>query len=147
LFLFTIFVLEMKKNISIKNRKVKHEYIFLDAYIAGIQLFNAEIKSIRNSEVSMNDAYCYIQNREIFVKHMFLGDVRRDIKLLLKKSEIDKINKKIVKGVSVLAYELFINEKGFAKLHVIVGKGKSNYDKRISLKEKEIKKDIKNLEN
>lgn len=137
----------MKTQISIKNRKVKHEYVFLDAYIAGIQLFNTEIKFIRNAQVSMNDGYCIVDGGEIFVKNMFLGGTKRDVKLLLKKSEILKIEKKITKGVSILPYELFINEKGLAKLHIIVGKGKSNYDKRNSLKEKEIRKSLKNLEN
>lgn len=146
-----------KSNVTIKNRKASHEYLFLDTYIAGIQLIGVEIKSIRNGEVNLSEAYCIFQNGELYLKNTHISpyenagfvkvDPLRDRKLLLNKNELRKLSEGISrKGLTIVPTKMFVNERGLCKVEVCLCQGKKNYDKRESLKEKDMKKRVNNLD-
>ena len=143
----------MNIKIEILNKKAKFSYDIQSLYEAGIQLNGTEIKSIRNNDAIIKDSYCIVTNNEIFVKNMHIAkyklsmienyEPKRDRKLLLKRSEINKIEKMIQeKGMSVVPTKLFINNKGLAKLEIGIGKGKKLYDKRETIKKRESKIEI-----
>ncbi|HRU63725.1 MAG TPA: SsrA-binding protein [Paludibacteraceae bacterium] len=140
-------------NIIIKNKRANFEYEILDRYIAGIQLFGTEIKSIRDGKASLTDTYCIFINHELWVKNMHIAaysfgtynnhEVRRDRKLLLTKRELLKLERANKEsGTTIVPLKLFINEKGLAKLEIALVRGKKLYDKRQSLKEKEDQRNI-----
>lgn len=139
--------------VNIKNKKASFEYTFLERFTAGLQLTGTEIKSIRSSKVSIAEAYCHILNHELFIKGMHIAeydpgsynnhDPLRERKLLLNKAELAKIEKKLKnKGLTVVPLRVFINEKGFAKIEIALAQGKKIHDKRDSLKEKDIQRDM-----
>ena len=141
-------------NVTIKNRKVSHEYLFLDTYIAGIQLVGVEIKSIRNGEVNLSEAYCIFQNGELYLKNTHISpyenagfvkvDPLRDRKLLLNKNELRKLSAGISrKGLTIVPTKMFVNDRGLCKVEICLCQGKKNYDKRESLKEKDLKRKSK----
>ena len=143
----------MSNKISIKNSKAKFEYTFIDTYVAGIQLTGTEIKSIRNNKASIVEAYCVVQKGEVFIRNMYIQEyenrgfvnheARRDRKLLLNATEINKIERKIkTKGFALVPYKLFMTDKGWAKLEISLAKGKKLYDKREDLKDKDAKREI-----
>jgi len=145
-------------NILIKNKKATFDYEILDRFTAGIQLYGTEIKSIRAGKVSLTDTYCTFINDELWVKNMHIAtyifgtynnhEVRRDRKLLLNHKELIKLGRATKEtGLTIVPVKLFINEKGLAKLEIGLAKGKKSYDKRHALKEKEAKKDLRNLKN
>lgn len=137
-----------KSPVQIRNKKASFEYYFIDTYTAGIVLTGTEIKSIRNGKASLVDSFCFINNGEIWVKGMnispyFYGSyanhvAKRDRKLLLNKREIRRLmeDTKAV-GFTIVPVLLFIDEKGRAKLDIALARGKKEYDKRQTLKEKE----------
>lgn len=140
-------------NILIKNKRATFDYEILERYTAGIQLFGTEIKSIREGKASLSDTFCTFINDELWVRNMhiatyFFGtynnhDVRRDRKLLLTTRELHKLIKGTKEtGFTIVPTKLFINEKGLAKLEIGLARGKKNYDKRQSIKEKEDKRHI-----
>jgi SsrA-binding protein len=144
------------KSVEIKNKRAKFDYEWLDTYTAGLQLVGTEVKSIRMGKASIAEAYCYMSDGELFIKGMnvtewshgniFNHDPIRERKLLLSKRELDKIDKALKdQGVTVVPTKLFISEKGWIKLNIAVAKGKKNYDKRQSLKEKDAKRDLARL--
>ena len=136
---------------DIINRKVQFEYEVIETFTAGMQLFGSEIKSIRAGKVSMVDTFCFFKENELFVKGMnisndgvvFAPNATRDRKLLLNKKELKSLNNDLVDGLSIVPYRIFLNENGFAKLEIILGKGKKLYDKRQSIKKKDIERDLK----
>ena len=149
--------MKTSNNVTIKNRKASHEYLFFDTYIAGIQLIGVEIKSIRNGEVNLSEAYCIFQNGELYLKNTHISpyenagfvkvDPLRDRKLLLNKNELRKLSEGISrKGLTIVPTKMFINDRGLCKVEVCLCQGKKNYDKRESLKEKDIKKRVNNLD-
>jgi SsrA-binding protein len=140
-------------NVHILNKRAKFEYIILDRYTAGIQLFGTEIKSIREGKASLVDSYCAIEHGEMYVKQMHIAEYRfgsyanheakRDRKLLLQRREIRKIERATKEtGKTIIPLELFINEKGLAKMEIAVCQGKHTYDKRQSLREADDKREI-----
>ena len=140
-------------NLNIKNKKASYEYTFLEKFTAGIQLTGTEIKSIRDSKVSIAEAYCFIRKGEIFIKNMHIAeydpasynnhDPLRERKLLLNRQELKKLEKKLKnKGLTIVPLRMFINENGYAKLDIALAQGKKTHDKRDSLKEKDIQRDI-----
>jgi SsrA-binding protein len=142
---------EISKRVEIRNRKASFEYHFLETYTAGIVLRGTEIKSIRMSKVNLQDAYCFVSNGEVFIKNMHISeydlgnlrnhDPKADRKLLLKKTEIARIEKKLKdQGNTVIPVKIFINAKGLAKLEIALARGKKLYDKRESIKEKDLKR-------
>lgn len=143
----------MKNSVKIINKKAKYEYILNDSYISGIVLTGSEIKSIRNSKVSIRESFCKFTNDELFIinmnieKYGFSNDetynAKKPRKLLLNKKELSKLKKSIQqKGSSIIPYKIFINEKGLAKLEIFTATGKKLYDKRSSIKEKENKRSL-----
>jgi SsrA-binding protein len=144
------------KTINIVNRRAKFEYEFIDEYLAGMQLKGTEIKSIREGKVSLQEAYCYFRSGELYVKQMHIAPYAqgthynhaedRERKLLLSKRELDKLSSKSKeKGLSIIPRKLFINERGFAKLSIVLAKGKKMHDKRDSIKEKDVKRDMERM--
>ena len=149
--------MKTKSNICIKNKKASYEYSFLDTYIAGIQLVGVEIKSIRNGRVNLSEAYCIFQQGELYLKNAHISpyenagyikvDPLRDRKLLLNKQELRKLSEGVSrKGLTIVPTKMFINERGLCKVEICLCQGKKNYDKRESLKEKDMKKHVKNLD-
>ena len=142
-----------QSEIRILNKKAKFEYIILDRYTAGLQLFGTEIKSIREGKASLVDSYCAVEHGEMYVKQMHIAEYRfgsyanhqakRDRKLLLQRREIRKIERATKEtGKTIIPLELFINDKGFAKLEIAVCQGKHTYDKRQSLREADDKREM-----
>lgn len=149
--------MKTKSNICIKNRKASYEYSFLDTYIAGIQLVGVEIKSIRNGRVNLSESYCVFQQGELYLKNAHISpyenagyvkvDPLRDRKLLLNKTELRKLSEGISrKGLTIVPTKMFINDRGLCKVEICLCQGKKNYDKRESLKEKDMKKRVNNLD-
>jgi len=145
-----------KSDIRILNKKAKFEYIILDRFTAGIQLFGTEIKSIREGKASLVDSYCAVEHGEMYVKQMHIAEYRfgsyanheakRDRKLLLTKREIRKLDKATKDtGKTIVPLVLFINEKGLAKLEIALCQGKHAYDKRQSLREADDKREVAQL--
>ena len=147
----------MQKQINIQNKKAKFEYIFIQKYTAGIVLAGSEIKSIRNGEASISNSFCeFNENQELFIINMqiqkysassiFNHNPKASRKLLLKKNELKKLSKELKStGLTIIPIKLYINEKGIAKLIISLAKGKKLYDKRTSIKNREIKRDIDRL--
>ena len=144
-------------NVNIKNRKASYEYSFLDTYVAGIQLVGVEIKSIRNGRVNLSESFCVFQHGELYLKNTHISpyenagyikvDPLRDRKLLLNKQELRKLSEGVSrKGLTIVPTKMFINERGLCKVEICLCQGKKNYDKRESLKEKDIKKHVRNLD-
>lgn len=138
--------------IEIKNKKASFDYFIEDTYECGIVLTGTEIKSIRKGSANLKDSYARVRNNEVFLTNMFIStyeegnrfnhDERRERKLLLHKKEIYKIRDKVEReGYSLVPVKLYLKE-GKAKILLGVAKGKKLYDKRQSLKEKDIKRDI-----
>jgi len=147
---------KLKSDIRILNKKAKFEYIILDRYTAGIQLFGTEIKSIREGKASLVDSYCAFTGSELYVKQMHIAEYRfgsyanheakRDRKLLLTKRELRKLEKAAKDtGKTIIPLELFINDKGLAKMEIALCQGKHTYDKRQSLREADDKKQMDQL--
>ncbi len=144
------------KSVEIKNKRAKFDYEWLETYTAGLQLVGTEVKSIRMGKASIAEAYCYMSDGELFIKGMnvtewshgniFNHNPIRERKLLLSKRELDKIDKSLKdQGITIVPTKLFISKKGWIKLNIAVAKGKKNYDKRQSLKEKDAKRDLARL--
>ena len=140
----------MKQTINIVNKKAKFDYHFLRQEDAGIQLVGSEVKSIRAGQVSLVDSYCMFQGDELFVVGMnipgnntaYSHDPLRYRKLLLKRKELDKLKKELIKGVTIIPTRLYLNERGFLKIEVSVCKGKKEYDKRNTIKERDITRQL-----
>lgn len=146
----------MANTIEIKNRKASHEYFLEEKLTVGIVLTGTEIKSIREGKASLKEAYCFIRDRELFIKSMHVAEYKygsienhepkRDRKMLANKNEIKKFSAKVKeKGNAIIPVRLFINEKGMAKVEIALAKGKKLHDKRDSLKEKDMKRQLKDI--
>ncbi|MFZ1256416.1 MAG: SsrA-binding protein SmpB [Saprospiraceae bacterium] len=141
------------KGIEIINRKASFSYHFLQSFEAGILLSGSEVKSIKAGNANMSDAYCIIERGEVWIKNFHITEYKqsmekeynpkRDRKLLLNKSEIRKIERKIAeKGLTLIPYKMYLSERGLLKLEIIVASGKKSYDKRESIKEKDEKRNL-----
>lgn len=145
--------MKLKSNIRIENKRARFEYIILDRYVAGIQLYGTEIKSIREGKASLMDSWCQIERNELFIKQMHIAEYRfgsyanheakRTRKLLLQLKEIRKLDRATKEtGKTIIPLVLFINERGLAKLEIALCQGKHSYDKRQSLREAEDKRQV-----
>ena len=139
--------------VNIKNRKATFDYEIVETFTAGIVLTGTEIKSIRQGKVGLTDTYCAVINGEVWVKNMYIAEysfgsynnhmTHRDRKLLLNRKEIRRIAKDALQpGFSIVPLRSFINERGLAKLVIATARGKKQYDKRQSIKEREDKRSI-----
>lgn len=140
-------------NVNIKNKKATFDYEIIETFSTGIVLTGTEIKSIRESKVSLVDTYCYFIGKELWVKNMHIAEyfygsynnhnAKRERKLLLTKKELRKLAAETKNpGFTIVPTRLFINEKGLAKLVIALAKGKHQYDKRQSIKENEDKREM-----
>lgn len=141
---------------EIVNRKAKFEYSFIQMYEAGLVLTGTEVKALRLGMANLNDAYCLFDNGSLTVKSMFIAeydhgtiynhDARRDRRLLLHKSELKKLERRVTeKGLTIVPYRLFFSERGFAKLEIALAQGKKAFDKRDTIKERDNKRDLDRL--
>lgn len=139
--------------VNIRNRQASFGYELLDTYVAGLVLKGTEIKSIREGNVNLQDGYVYFNGEEAFVKGVNISpfsqgtrynqEAARDRKLLMKKSEIQKLKAKSEeKGLTIVPVRLFINDRGYAKLEIALARGKKTHDKRESIKERDIKREL-----
>ncbi len=144
---------KFEKNISIKNKRATFDYELLDTFTAGIVLTGTEIKSIRQGKASLVDTFCIVEKGEVWVKNMYIAEyfygtynnhnARRDRKLLPNRKEIRKLESAIrTSGFTVVPTRLFINDKGLAKLIVAIARGKKEYDKRNSIKDRDDKREM-----
>ncbi len=143
---------DKNKIINIKNKKAYFKYEIMENYVSGVQLVGTEIKSIRTGDVSFTDAYCYFKDNELFLKSFHISEYeqassynshepKRDRKLLLTKKELKKLSDKVKEGgLTIVPLRLFINDRGLAKFDIGLAKGKKLYDKRESIKEKDLKR-------
>ncbi|MCL2027130.1 MAG: SsrA-binding protein SmpB [Bacteroidales bacterium] len=140
-------------HIKIKNKRAEFEYFFLEKFTAGLVLRGTEIKSIRDGKANITDAYCAFFNNELFVKNMHIAEYRfgtylnhqpkAERKLLLNRKELKKLELRIKdKGLTIIPTLLFIDERGYAKLNIALAKGKKAYDKRESIKEKDLRREM-----
>ncbi|MEX0993917.1 MAG: SsrA-binding protein SmpB [Balneolaceae bacterium] len=143
---------ENKSPPTIKNRKARHEYNVEETYEAGLVLRGTEVKSIRNGKVSLDEAFAYLKNGEIWLKNMYIKpyehgsyqnhDERRERKLLLQKREIREIEKSITqKGKTFVPLKLYF-KNGYAKILMGIASGKKQYDKREDIKEKDMRREL-----
>ena len=141
------------KDVNIKNKKAFFEYQILEKFIAGIELKGTEIKSIREGKASITEGFCFFKNNELWIKGMHISEYKlgtyanhepkRERKLLLNNQELNKISKKIQdQGITIVPLRLFISKKGWAKIEISTAKGKKIHDKRNTIKERDIKRDI-----
>jgi SsrA-binding protein len=144
------------KNFSpeIRNRKASYEYSFLEKYIAGIVLTGPEVKSIREGKINMTDAFCTFEHDELYVRELNISPYKegtynnlpekRPRKLLLSRQELRKISGKLKeKGITLIPIRLFFTDRGFIKLEIALAKGKKDYDKRDSIKERDISREVR----
>jgi SsrA-binding protein len=140
-----------KAIIDIKNKRASFDYEFLDIYTAGIVLSGTEIKSIRAGKAALTDAYCYFSNNELYAKNIHIAeywwgnfsnhDPRRDRKLLLHRKELNKLQRRYKeKGLTLVVSRMFMNESGYVKLDIALARGKKAYDKRESIKAKDVRR-------
>ena len=140
-------------NINIKNKRATFDYELVETFTSGIMLTGTEIKSIRLGKASLVDTYCTFEGKGLWARNMHIApyfygsynnpDSRRDRKLLLNKNELKKIRRLTKEtGYTIIPVRMFINEKGLAKLVIAVARGKKQYDKRQSLREKEDKRSM-----
>ena len=142
-----------KVSINIKNKRATFDYVISDTYTAGIVLTGTEIKSIRLGKASLVDTYCVFTGSELWVKNMYVAEyfygsynnhtARRDRKLLLERKELRKLQQSVKNpGFTIVPTRLFINERGLAKLVIGLARGKHEYDKRETIKERDDKREM-----
>ncbi len=151
------FVMAIQKDVKIKNRKARFEYEILDTYTAGIVLAGTEIKAIREGKASIAESFCEFNDQhELFVINMtvqeyshathFNHNPKSERKLLLNRSELKKLEKEVKNsGLTIIPLLLFTNEKGLAKLQIALARGKKQYDKRETIKERDSKRDLSRI--
>ena len=144
---------KISNNIQIKNKRATFDYELLDTFTAGIVLTGTEIKSIRLGKASLVDTFCIVERGELWVKNMDVAEyfygtynnhaARRDRKLLLTRKELRKIEGAVkASGFTIVPTKLFINEKGLAKVIVAIARGKKEYDKRDSIRERDDRREM-----
>ena len=142
------------QQVRITNKRASFDYEFLEEYDAGIVLVGTEIKSIRAGKASLQDAYCYFSGGELYVRGMNIAtyfwasawsshEPLRDRKLLLTRRELKHLAQAVkTKGLTIVAVRAYINAGGYAKLHIALARGKKEYDKRQSIKEKDARREM-----
>jgi len=143
-------------NINIKNKRARYEYEFVDTHVAGIVLQGSEIKSIREGKINLQDGYCQFHNNELFVRNIHISQYEqgthfnheptRERKLLMKRKELIKLKKKSEeKGLTIIPIRVFTIDRGLAKIEIALAKGKKIHDKRQDLKEKTLKRELREI--
>ena len=148
---------ESKGSTEFRNRKASYEYFFIETWVAGIELKGTEVKSIREGKVQFTDAWCSFSGNDLFIRDLHINeyefgnlynhDPKRPRRLLLKKQELIKIKKKVQeKGLTLIPVKLFIISRGLVKIEIALARGKQTHDKRDSIKEKDIMRDMARAE-
>jgi SsrA-binding protein len=143
----------MGSDINIKNKKASFEYHLLETFTAGIKLLGTEIKSIREGKANISDSFCTFINEELYVRNLHISEyshgsfynheAKRDRKLLLTKKELKKlVIKGEDKGLTIVPLRIFISDRGFAKMDIALAQGKKAFDKRDSMKERDVKREM-----
>lgn len=146
----------VQKKVQIKNRKARFQYEILDKYTAGIVLKGTEIKAIREGKASIAESFCEFSNGELFVVNMTVQEYshashynhnpKSERKLLLNRSELKKLEKEVKNsGLTIIPLLLFTNDQGLAKLQIALCKGKKEFDKRETIKERESKRNLSRI--
>ncbi|MGZ5282591.1 MAG: SsrA-binding protein SmpB [Bacteroidia bacterium] len=141
------------QKLNIQNKKATFEFEILEKFTAGVMLTGTEIKSVREGKVNMSDAFCSFIQGELFVRNLHISEYsfgthfnhepKRMRKLLLQKKELRKLHTKVKeKGLTIIPLRLFMSDTGYAKIDIGLAKGKKIYDKRESIKEKDVKRDL-----
>lgn len=149
----TLSIYHCSVKVNIQNKKARYEYELMEFFTAGMQLLGTEIKSIRQGKASIAEAYCYIKDGEMWVKNMNIAeydfgninnhDPYRERKLLLEKTELKKIERKTKdQGITIVPLKVFIASNGWAKMDIALARGKKMHDKRHSIKDRDIKRDL-----
>ena len=138
---------------EIVNRKAKHEYLLLQSFEAGMMLKGTEVKSLRLGQGNMSDAWCVFEHGELYLKNLHINEyehasmsqheAKGTRKLLLKKSELKKLERRVAeKGLTIVPYRIFFSERGHAKCEIYLAQGKKEFDKRNTIKDRDIQRDI-----
>lgn len=146
----------MQKTVNILNKRARFDYEILERYTAGIVLAGSEIKSIRMGKASIAESFCEFQNHELFAINTTIEEYaysrnfshmpKSERKLLLNRKELKNLEKSVQnQGLTIIPLRLFTNEKGIAKLEIGLCRGKKNYDKRETMKERDTKRDLDRL--
>lgn len=141
---------------ELNNRQAYFNYHIEEKYVGGMVLLGTEVKSIREGKVSFNDSFCFFDRGELWIRALYINAYSHgnknnhievhDRKLLLQKRELNKIESKVKeKGFTIVPLRIFFNEKHFAKIEIGIGKGKKEYDKRETIKGRDVEKEIKRL--
>jgi SsrA-binding protein len=140
----------MKSPVLIQNRKASFDYFFIRTLVAGVQLVGSEVKQIRDGKITLVDSFCSFENDELFMRGVvipsaaeaFSHEPSRPRKLLLKRKELDKLQRDNEKGTTIIVKKIFSSDRGVIKAEIALAKGKKNFDKRASIKDKETKREI-----
>jgi SsrA-binding protein len=146
-------VTKISNTVNIENRKAKFDYQFIDTLTAGMVLKGTEIKSIREGKAGLADSYCYFKNDELYVRNFHITEYEnasfrnhepmRERKLLLTKHELSKWLRKVKdQGLTIVPVRLFISDKGFAKMDIALAKGKKAFDKRETIKKRDVEREM-----
>ncbi len=141
------------KNVLVSNRRAKFEYHFLAEFEAGILLTGTEIKSLREGNANLKEAFCQFKDGELYIRNLFIAEykfgnqnnheTKRTRKLLLRRQELRKLEKRVKeKGFTIVPIDLHLSERGLAKVQIALAQGKKSYDKRESIKERDLKRDM-----
>ena len=144
------------KIVNLKNKQAFYNYEILEKYQAGIVLEGTEVKSLRMAQGNFTDGYCFFQGSALYLRGLHISpykqasfnnhDPGRERKLLLKKQELSKLNKRVKeRGFSIIPLRAYINDRGLVKIEIALGKGKKIHDKRESIKERDLKKELKEI--
>jgi len=140
----------MKNQVNIVNKRAKFEYEFIRTEVGGIMLMGSEVKSIRDGKISLSESFCAFINGELFLRNANISEMfsdythksNQDRKILLKRKELSRLQKELIKGLTIVPYRVFLNDKGLIKIEVVLAKGKKLYDKRESIKARDIEREI-----
>ncbi|MEM8846304.1 MAG: SsrA-binding protein SmpB [Bacteroidota bacterium] len=147
----------MQKNINIKNKRARFDFELLDTYTAGIVLSGTEIKSIRLGKASLSQSFCEFNDKgELFVINMQVDEYshgsyynhkpKAERKLLLNKQELKKLRREVTtSGLTIVPLNLFVNDRGLAKMNIALAKGKKMYDKRENIKDRDNKRNLSRI--
>jgi SsrA-binding protein len=140
----------MKNQVNIVNKKAKFEYEFIRTEIGGIVLMGSEVKSIRDGKISLSESFCTFINGELYLRNANISEIptnythksTQDRKILLKRRELAKLQKELIKGLTIVPYRVFLNEKGLIKVEIVLARGKKTHDKRESIKARDVEREI-----
>jgi SsrA-binding protein len=141
----------MKNQVNVVNKKAKFEYEFIRTEVGGIMLMGSEVKSIRDGKISLSESFCTFINDELFLRNANISEMssdythksNQDRKILLKRKELSRLQKELIKGLTIVPYRVFLNDKGLIKIEVVLARGKKLHDKRETIKVRDLDREIK----